>query len=876
MVSIVIVGLVTGGIYALSALGLVTIFRGSRVLNFALGAFAAWGGYSFAYLRDEQGWATALALTIVIGGAALCGALIYLVVIRPIRHRPDMQKIVMTLGLQAALTSGLIIAFGTQIKSVEPFFPTDNVRFLGTNVGVDQLLVLATALALASVLAVWSARGRLALASRALADNEPGVEMLGYSPHLLGALNWAIGSMLAAIAGVLLAPTIGLAPTSLGVLIVPALTAAVIGRFESYGWAVAGGLILGTTQAIVTRYIGSGWSTLVPVAMVLIALLARQSGASNRPSAPSTLSLSRELAPANLLFLFLFAVVLVVGDAVWANAAIISMCFGILALSIVVITGYGNQISLAQMTIAGLAGLVCVHLYIDASLPFLLMPVIGALIGAVLGVAIGIPALRLSGVNLAVLTIAVSLTVEALVFNSSAGWITGGTGGLIVPSVTVLGKDVTALLEPASYGWVVLGWLTIAAIVVIALRRSRFGRTLMAVRANERVAAATGINVARVKTLTFALSAALAGVAGVLLVFATSVVTLQTGYGYSDSIALLVIVALAGATSVRGGLTAALLPAAGLLYAAVTDVDWVAAHYELLSAVGLILTVILHPNGVTYIRPRRRSSKQLPELAATARPASSLVLDDVSVSFGGVNAVSRVSLQSERGQVVGVIGPNGAGKTTVLDAVCGYVSASGQVSLGEESIGGIPTHRRARAGVARVFQGVELIEDVSVAENLLMPIDAGTTTGGTPRPAAAWVEATGLGDQMPLPPSELSLGARKLVGVARALMADPAVLLLDEPGAGMGAAERERLADAIKMLSRDHGLSVVLVDHDMPLVAAVCDRIYVLVGGSVLTSGPPGEVLADRRVQDAYLGADGSIAEDQPHQSVTIQPEVVR
>ena len=301
------------------------------------------------------------------------------------------------------------------------------------------------------------------------------------------------------------------------------------------------------------------------------------------------------------------------------------------------------------MAIAGLAGLICAHLYMRYSVPFLVLPVVGALIGAVLGVVVGIPALRFSGVNLAVVTITASIAVESLVFNSFEEWITGGSSGLILPDVTIFGTDVTALTHPAAYGFVVLVWLSIAAAGVVYLRRSSFGRTLMAVRSNERVAAATGINVARTKTLTFAISSALAGLAGVLLVFMNSTVILSTGWAYGDSVALLVIAVLAGATSVRGGLLAGVLAAAGLLAVWVTDVSWISDNYVLISAIGLILTVIGHPDGISFIRQRWRSARQLPERASHARGASSLTLDEVSVSFGGVKAVSGVSLPIPEG-----------------------------------------------------------------------------------------------------------------------------------------------------------------------------------------------------------------------------------
>ena len=220
----------------------------------------------------------------------------------------------------------------------------------------------------------------------------------------------------------------------------------------------------------------------------------------------------------------------------------------------------------------------------------------------------------------------------------------------------------------------------------------------------------------------------------------------------------------------------------------------------------------------------------------------------VGVSYGGVRATDDVSLTVERGEIVGLIGPNGAGKTSLVDAWCGFVAHDGTVRVDGHDVTGRPPHRRARAGLARTWQTVELIDDLTVAQNCAV---------AAPGADEAYVEVVlermglgGLGDRWP---AELSLGRRKLAGVARAVAAGAAVVLLDEPAAGLDPAETEALAVVVGSLAAE-GLGIVLIEHDTALVFRLCSRVVVLVGGRVLTDGTPDHVRADPEVIAAYLG----------------------
>jgi branched-chain amino acid transport system ATP-binding protein len=244
----------------------------------------------------------------------------------------------------------------------------------------------------------------------------------------------------------------------------------------------------------------------------------------------------------------------------------------------------------------------------------------------------------------------------------------------------------------------------------------------------------------------------------------------------------------------------------------------------------------------------------------------------LTVKFGGLIAVDDVSLGVGDGELVGLIGPNGAGKTTCIDAITGFVPATGTVRFAGVDVSKLAPHQRARAGLARTFQSLELFDDLDVEENLLVAaerpswwapfVDLVRPRRRCREESLQWAcDVLEIGSLLHRMPAELSLGQRKLVGVARALVAEPLVVLLDEPAAGLDSDESQALGAAIRRIV-DHGTAVLLVDHDMGLVLGVCDRIYVLEFGSVIAHGTAAEVRADRRVIDAYLGGsnDGHAA----------------
>ena len=269
-----------------------------------------------------------------------------------------------------------------------------------------------------------------------------------------------------------------------------------------------------------------------------------------------------------------------------------------------------------------------------------------------------------------------------------------------------------------------------------------------------------------------------------------------------------------------------------------------------------------------------RSSTEKFDLVALASitrvPPKTLALDDVAISFGNVKALSSASLTVRPGEIVGLIGPNGAGKTTLIEAISGFVNATGQITIDDVDISTMSATQRSRQGIARSFQSLELFEDMTVLDNIRTAADAGSarpylTDLVWPRnpqlteSATAAITELGLTDVLQRKPDELPYATRRMVAIARALAAGPSVILLDEPAAGLDAATTDELEHLIRRLARDWGMSVLLIEHDVGLVMRTCNRIVALNFGEVIAEGTPEEIASSPAVVSSYLGqAEGA------------------
>jgi ABC-type branched-subunit amino acid transport system ATPase component/ABC-type branched-subunit amino acid transport system permease subunit len=567
------------------------------------------------------------------------------------------------------------------------------------------------------------------------------------------------------------------------------------------------------------------------------------------------------------------AVALAVLQQSWRAALVTSLIFAVIALSLVVVTGYAGQVSLAQLTLAGVAGFLLGPLTMSWDVPFPIAPLAAALAAAIVGVVVGLPALRIRGLPVAVVTLALAVALEAIWFRNTDFVPSGGKD---IAGPTFFGIDLRARVGTdfprLPFCLLVLGTLVLVAIGVAKLRTSRLGSEMLAVRANERSAAGSGVHVVRVKLLAFAIGSFIAGLGGALLAYKQGNVTFDS-FTIFVGLALFATVYLAGITSVSGGVLAGLLAATGLVFVAMQRWLGLGDWYATITGVLLVLTVIRNPEGIVgpaHALLERRTKAQAPPQPASASPGSAspgsaglrvveplaeiadapaLSVHEITVRYGVVVSVDHVSFDVPAGAIVGLIGPNGAGKTSLIDALTGFVDATGSVALNGRSLDRLAPHERVRAGLGRTFQHIEIYDDLSVLENIAV---GRTRRGATD--LGAILQLVDLVDDAHRPAGELSQGRRQLVSIARALASDPQVLLLDEPAAGLDTTESLWLGERLRDI-RHAGTTIVLVDHDMQLVLGLCDEIHVLVFGRLVSSGPPELVRADPEVASAYLGA---------------------
>ncbi len=418
------------------------------------------------------------------------------------------------------------------------------------------------------------------------------------------------------------------------------------------------------------------------------------------------------------------------------------------------------------------------------------------------------------------------------------------------------------------------------------MRRGRIGRRLVAVRGNERAAAALGINVAGAKLFAFGLGAAIAALGGCFLAFRQPTIN-YAAFAPFLSIAIVVYTVIGGVGFVLGALLAAPFAVGGVGSKVFDAIGFGNNVLNLFAGALLLLTLMANPNGLadTNVAFAHRVARRLrrgrdveqrdsvivtPARAAPRSPAT-LAVDTLTVRFGGVVAVDGVSFDVRPGEVVGLIGPNGAGKTTIIDAVTGFVRCTPESSIRLERVDlrGLSPSQRARHGVGRSFQSVELFDDMTVLENLLAASDDRSpavyfTDLARPQritvPQDVWdiVQAFGLEGDLQELPDHLPFGRRRMVAVARTVAARPSVLLLDEPAAGLSDAESQHLGDIVVSLAHERGLAVLMIEHDVALVSAICDRVVVLDFGRKIAEGPPREVTRDELVVAAYLGQPGT------------------
>ena len=603
-----VLGLGAGAVYAILGLGLVVVYRGSGVVNFAHGAIALFTTYQYVDFTD-RGVDSGLAVVLTLLLAGLGGVLLYWLVFRPLRRAPQLAKLVATLGLLLVLQAGAGLVYGTETVVVQSIVPTETIELFDTTFGRDRLWLLGITVVLTIGLWALYRFTRFGIATEAAAESEKGAVLLGYSPDRIGAINWAIGCALAAAAGILIAPITSLSGTTFTLLVIPALAAALLGRFSSFGLTALAGLLIGVAQSEITRYqadlpswfpqqgLKEGFPFLVIIiAMIVTGKLIPPRGSLTSGNPPLASPARFRLVPAGVIAaVVMLAYVVFDGSATYQGAITASLIAATIALSLVVVTGYVGQISLAQMTFAGVGAFAVSKLAEENGVPFIPAILLAALIAVPIGVLIGLPALRVRGVNLAIVTIGAAVAIDSFVFQNSE-W-SGGIDGLHVPDPEIFGWSIAASDHPQRFGAFALVVLGICAFMVCNLRGSGVGRKMLSVRDNERAAAAAGVNVAATKLQAFAMSAFIASLGGTVLAYQTGTIAFER-FAPLTSIFVVAIAYIGGIASVGGALVAGSLVSGGIVFTVLEEVGALESWQGVISGALLIVIVMRLPDGL--------------------------------------------------------------------------------------------------------------------------------------------------------------------------------------------------------------------------------------------------------------------------------------
>ncbi|MEM9465800.1 MAG: branched-chain amino acid ABC transporter permease/ATP-binding protein [Actinomycetota bacterium] len=926
-----LVGIVTGLTYAAFAAGFILIYRSTGVLNFAHGEMGAFGLAVFVLLivnYDINWW---FAFFLAVAGCALAGAVVELIVVRRLFDSPRLVLLIATIGVGQILLLARVswipdITAGGSIPTAfdVTWEPTSDLR-----IQARELTVLLVVPVLIAALGLFLTRTRFGLAVRASASNPDTARVFGTSPRRVSTIVWAISGAFAAATAILIAPLNGTQAALVDdtgqalaeVLLLRVLVVSLLARMRSLPGVLGAGVAVGVIEKIVRDNVATTNQTIVDLFMfvavlVVVLWLARsqrdESGWSLAPRVRPVPERLRRIWWVRHLnhigFALLFGALVLLPLVVTTNSGLftwtIILLWAMVALSLTILTGWSGQLSLGQFAFVGVGGLTTVALSrghdipipfdlfdLSVELPWGLAIMGGTVTGVVFAMVVGLPALRVRGLFLAVATLAFAV--------ASARWLLVQdvfTGGTTIPRPAeppvFLGIDFGA--SRANLYYLCLGSLMLMSWIAARIRGSGVGRTLIAVRDNEEMAAASTVPPARVKLAAFAVSGGMAAFAGGLLVSVVPSLQPSVTFAAVESVQVIVIAIIGGLGSVAG-------PILGSLWVRglpeITPDGLLDLQRLFTSNIGLLVLLMYFPGGLLQIvyairdRLLDRAEARLPdEPTATPSPAvakspparaareplpagvPALAAEDIEVRFGGNVAVNGVSFEVAPGELVGLIGTNGAGKSTLLNAISGFVPSTGTVSVRGEDVTSMDAAGRHRIGLGRGFQAARLYPDLTVRESLQVALEArqrspfvASMLGVPPSPsrerakraeADEIIDYLGLGRYADQATGNLSTGTRRIVELGSLLAVDAQVLLLDEPTGGVAQRETEAFGPLIKRVQSELEASVVVIEHDMPLVMSISDRVYCLESGIVIAEGTPDEVRNDDAVIASYLGTD--------------------
>lgn len=916
-------GVVDGFAIGMLALGIVLIFRASGVINFAVGALGVLSASLLSVLHFNYDWAFWPAAAVSVAAGALFAAAVELTVITRLFRAPRVILLVATIGI-AQFGELLRVALPDTATTFADRYPTaidGDWEVWGVRISGAELTVVISVAATTAALSFFLRRTRYGQAIRASAANADLARLSGISPKIVSTITWTIAGALSSIALILLAGTNG-SPSALGSLgpatLVQVLAAALIGRLQSFPLALTGGIAIGLTKSLLFFNYPSSPGLFDAVLFLIVVAtswlaLRGQAAASDddftfvptpRPL-PASLSERwwvRHSGRLGISFLTLVAVLLPLLVTTASRQFLYSrmLVLAIVAISLVVLTGWSGQVSLGQGALAGFGALTTAALVdgrdlgvgvgglsFDIAVPethFLAAVPLAALATAAVAALLGLGALRVRGFQVTIATLAFALVAQQFLWRRP--FLSGGSSTVTIPRADTGPLDLTS---QRTYYYLCLAVLVVVLVLVARMRATGVGRRWLAVRDSPDTAAANTVSPRGVRLQSFAVSGFIAGLGGALLGGLLPGIGLSEQFRIEDSVEILAIAVIGGIGTVAG-------PVLGAIWIVGLPAIWPTNPYIplLTSSLGLLMLLMYFPGGLGQMVTDGRSrvlhwyAARLPDAAERpttqrlsrrqhsrtepAERAPALDAADIVVSFDGVRAVDNASVQVRRGEVIGLIGTNGAGKTTLMNAVGGFVPSTGTISVNGTRLDTLPPARRAAHGLGRTFQAARLYPQLTVLETLAVATESqlptsftsavGHLPAGYRRDRAQRAQAAEVADFLGLGPfadrfiSELSTGTRRIVELGSLLALDARVLFLDEPTGGVAQREVEAFAPLLLSIRDELDASLLVIEHDMPMIMSISDRMYCLEMGVVIAEGTPEQVRTNPRVIASYLGTD--------------------
>jgi ABC-type branched-subunit amino acid transport system ATPase component/branched-subunit amino acid ABC-type transport system permease component len=897
----IVIGLATGAVYGLAGMGLVLTYKTSGILNFGYGAVAALDVFAFFFLNSDEGlpWPVAAALCLLVVAPALGFLLEFLA--RSLADASETVKVVATVGLVLVVEAIGQFWHPTNPPALNHFLPQSTIRILSVAVTWEQIILFVFSAVAAGILYWFFRSVRLGVVMRGVVDNAELVSMAGDDPVRVRRWAWIIGTVFASIAGLMLAPTQQLDGVTLTTAVFAAFGAAAIGSFSSLPVTFLGGLIVGIAGALMAKYsatiswIGGLPSALPFVILVLVLLVIPRRRLVQRRLTATLRVRDSYQAPLRIrLVTGAIAVVLLAliptiqsGNVDLWSGALIDM---ILFMSLGLLVRRSGQISLCCLAFAAVGAAAFGHFASGFGLPWLLALVLAVLVAIPVGALVAIPAIRVSGVFLALATLGFGILVEQ-VFYTTSFMFGQSTLGVNDPRPNVSIGSWNLSTDNGFY-YLLLIITVLVMVGVIWIANGRLGRLLGAMADSPLALETQGTTTTVLKVIVFCVSAALASLAGALtgMLYQYAVGSYFESFNSVTLVVLVVIVtvgepwyaviAAVGYAVIPGYFQGATVSTVLLLLFGLGAVT--ASYGTRGGTMPMALRSLLDrlggrptPQPANSVEsqpvPAAEQPTRRPELehASAAIERAGLEVRGLSVHFGGVKAVQQVSLSAPAGRITGLLGPNGAGKTTTFNACSGLNRpTAGQVLLHGADVTRYAPAERARRGLGRTFQRTELFASLTVRQNIALGREAplagrnplaqlvgsrrsGKLVDTATEEALALTGTTHLaGTQAGL----LPIGQRRLVELARVLAGPFDMLLLDEPSSGLDGRETEQFGQVLRRVVEQRGCGILLVEHDMTLIRAVCDHVYVLDFGTLIFAGSPQDMHQSPAVRAAYLG----------------------